>query len=302
MFGAGNETTTVAEFEEVYNKDYYAYDLGTPKNVDISGLKTIGYNAWNGTVARVVKGELGSGKNNGYEVLGTYTTIDFAKTIDGVKTELTVYNDLGYDYILPPTDGYVWINGADATSWLHLVWSKGADTSGEVPEYWDSTRAIDSSLYFPNGMHGVKVWNGGVATEVYDELLPNKYIKKFGVVDLGSLAWGIGDDGLATERALAALSGIKHSLDNTTIANVFCSKYVASTNAKTYSHTNDKIISVHATNDAIYIYDSALIGKTGAEVKTALSGVYLVYELATYVETAISPALNFSYRVSDNGS
>ena len=42
MFGAGNDPATVAEFEAMYPADYYAYDAGSLKSVNIEGITSAG--------------------------------------------------------------------------------------------------------------------------------------------------------------------------------------------------------------------------------------------------------------------
>ena len=46
MFGAGNEPSTVAEFEALYNKLYYAYCAGKIINNEVSAYETVGFNQW----------------------------------------------------------------------------------------------------------------------------------------------------------------------------------------------------------------------------------------------------------------
>lgn len=42
MFGAGNEPSTVAEFERMYPEDYYPYDAGSLLSVNIEGIESAG--------------------------------------------------------------------------------------------------------------------------------------------------------------------------------------------------------------------------------------------------------------------
>ena len=44
MFGAGNEPSSVAEFEAMFPLSYYAYDSGSLLNLTATGIKTIGFN------------------------------------------------------------------------------------------------------------------------------------------------------------------------------------------------------------------------------------------------------------------
>lgn len=299
MFGVGNEPTTTSAVEQLFSLGYYAYSLPTMKSVDISGIKTVGFNLFNGTYAKVVAGV----KVN---VAGTFTDAEFALSVDGTKsavslTEETI-NDTTCHTFTPTYSGYLFINGSDATTCVSNVWS--GYRVGDFEEYWTETRAINSSTYFPNGIHGVKVWNSGVASEVRDELLPDKYIKRFEIIDLGTLTWYVSESGTANERqaTLGLSEVVKRPSAGTTKAYIVTNKYVSDTDSNSYSHVTNKVISVGSSDGAVYIYDSALIGKTNAEIKTAMSGVYLIYELATPIETPISPELTFTYKVSDFGT
>lgn len=139
---------------------------------------------------------------------------------------------------------------------------------------------IPSSKYFPDGMRS--------AGSAYDEInfLSQKAIKRIGVVDMGTLNWGYvsGDDG----RFSANVDGIK-IVPNHTKGNLVCSKYTTASVDDVYLHTTDKIICVHYKLEQVWVYDTAYTD--AAAFKAAMSGVMLYYELATPVETAITPPL-----------
>ena len=101
--------------------------------------------------------------------------------------------------------------------------------------------------------------------------------RKYGIVDLGTLPWAYvsGDN----SRFTAALAGVKTVATPADIANIICEKYIADSVNSIYAHSSDKIIGVHNTISEIWCYDSAYTD--AATFKTAMSGVYLVYELAT---------------------
>ena len=62
MFGAGNEPTTVAEFEALYNAHYYANNAGTIINNKAQKIVTVGFNQWD------EEWETGTLDNNGLPV------------------------------------------------------------------------------------------------------------------------------------------------------------------------------------------------------------------------------------------
>ena len=71
--------------------------------------------------------------------------------------------------------------------------------------------------------------------------------------------------------------------------NLVCSKYTTTSVDDVYSHTADKTIAVHNAVAQVWVYDPAYTDP--AAFKAAMSGVMLYYELATPVETTITPPL-----------
>lgn len=65
MFGAGNEPTTVEEFEAMFPNSYYPYNEGELISLNPTGVKSIGFNQW----------------DEEWE-LGTYTSVDGTKTVN----------------------------------------------------------------------------------------------------------------------------------------------------------------------------------------------------------------------------
>ena len=109
--------------------------------------------------------------------------------------------------------------------------------------------------------------------------------RRYGIVDLGTLTYQYVSGDYA--RFSAALSGVKRSAGELKIANIICTKYTASWINGVYNHVADKIIAVHHNSDYIWIYDSDYTD--AAAFKTAMSGVYLVYELATPTTETAEP-------------
>jgi len=290
MFGPGNEPSTVEEFEAMYQEDYYDYNAGTITNVDIDGIKTVGYNLFNGTYARVVG-------NQKLVITGAYDVVSFTTELGGDTDPVVLVNEnlneLDVDTYTPPKDGYIYITDTDATTCVALVWS--AYRVGDFEEHWTNTRDIDTSEYFADGLHGVG--------SAYDELRKDKKIQRFGIVNLGTLTWSVNnpDETCERQKTVGLQALIKPAPNIITVANIICSVYTNDTAENSYFHTQDKIISID-TNGTVWVYDSDLIGETGSTIKSAMNGVWLVYELLEPVETPISPELNFTYPISDFGT
>ena len=127
---------------------------------------------------------------------------------------------------------------------------------------------IPSSKYFPDGMRS--------AGSAYDEInfLSQKAIKKIGVVDMGTMDWGSNSGTYPTNSFYSI--GFTSAKGNTT--NII-------SNGKfynIYANSGGNIIAITESDEK---YDS------NAAFKAAMSGVMLYYELATPVETAITPPL-----------
>lgn len=109
------------------------------------------------------------------------------------------------------------------------------------------------------------------AGSVKDTKAPDGTIaRRVGSVDLGTLDWYLGDDGCFT----ALLNDAKQFNNDVKAANIMCAKYQPV--GRDYVAQTNKSI---AWKDVLRVKDSAYNDATA--FKTAMSGVYLFYELAT---------------------
>lgn len=127
---------------------------------------------------------------------------------------------------------------------------------------------IPSSKYFPDGMRS--------AGSAYDEInfLSQKAIKRIGTVDMGMMDWGSNSGTYPTNSFYSI--GFTDAKGNTT--NII-------SNGKFYNIYANSGGNIIAITDSDEKYDSS------EAFKSAMSGVMLYYELATPVETAITPSL-----------
>ena len=116
-----------------------------------------------------------------------------------------------------------------------------------------------------------------------DEYAPDGTVtRRYGIVDLGTLTWVWWE---AQSMFYAYLTGI-----DTTLATRYlnlCDKYVRADNITAWSDVQDKQYVRDGTNNIIHIRDSSYA--TGAELKTALSGHYLIYVIATATTETAEP-------------
>lgn len=123
----------------------------------------------------------------------------------------------------------------------------------------------------------------GVGT-AHDELdvEEKKKYQRFGIVDLGTLDWQYDSDKIwFYTPALATLA--KAPKDNSTPANILCSNYETTT--RTLIGSANKSIALNGTGHLIIKDTDA--GTDVTAFKTAMSGVYLVYELAEPIVTDV---------------
>lgn len=105
--------------------------------------------------------------------------------------------------------------------------------------------------------------------------------RKYTLRDLGTLTWITTPSGRHT-----AVPPNAKNVDNSVVGNILANGYVATSG---YSIANiDKSIA-HVNGVSIIINDSALNGADATAFKTAMSGVYLVYELATPTTESAEP-------------
>ena len=163
---------------------------------------------------------------------------------------------------------------------LNLSWS--GYRNGEYEPYEKHSYPLDSSLTL-RGIPKLDAENN-----LYydgDEYASDGTVtRRYGIVDLGTLSW---NDVNSTNDTSVLFSVAKKPLSTSVMF------YGITTDRVTVSRDNiaDRTICMN-TGGYLIIRDSRLAGKTGEEVKTALSGQYLVYELATASTEEAEPYTN----------
>lgn len=147
----------------------------------------------------------------------------------------------------------------------------------------NNTLSLPISTYFPTGMKSVGT--------IYDELTPTKATTRIGMVDLGTLNYI--RELYSGSQYRFKTQGINDlvKLSSQRNINVVCPKFIA---AKDNSDG-----SMFIGGDGVFFYNNSYTD--AATFKTAMSGVYLYYELATPVETEIDPVLFLIYESRVNG-
>lgn len=313
MFGAGNEPTTVEEFRELYPDSYYPYNAGELRNLDCSGIKTVGFNQWD------EQWELGG--------LGT-DEYGSPITFDGM------IRSANYNPIFPSTEYYIRTSNAATYIWYYDSDKKyiGRDIKSNSRFFITPTNAAYFKLRIGDTTNTITTYNHDIcinlhhtgyrdgdyepykevahslplsqitngeplrkAGSVYDEINETHYIKRVGVVDLGSLPW-FQNTRYGFYVSLEALPGMQNATSDDIAANILCTKYITRRVSDILTQTNS--IAVSTT----HLLVGDLTYNNTSDFKTAMSGVMLNYELAEPIVTPIETPIDFNYYVEDFGT
>lgn len=261
----GTAGAGVAWFRNLFPKPYYAYDAGSLQSVQAKSHIMTRFNAYNPTTekAKVVDG-------NVYQITGTYTSI----SLNGE----TITPDAS-GYFTPAENGEITVTGGNSTdTCIHLKWDGERD--GEYEPYVEHTYPLDADLTLrgmPKLDSNNKLYYDG------DEYASNGTVtRKYGIVDLGTLDWSYSS---SYKLFYGELPNGVHA-QNTGLHGV-CSQYRCVEGFNPSGGIND------LTQDYVFSVGSSFINQErnllirdthytdATTFKTAMSGVYLVYELAT---------------------
>lgn len=284
MFGAGNEPNTIEEFEArkplgVTNE----YNEGEIISYDGDAIKSVGFNAYNGTYAKVIGGEE-------YHATGT-TSVSFAKELGGATIAITSDSD---NKFIPEEDGYVYAEGTDIV--IHLTHSYTPD---HVDEYEEDTHLLpdvksildaDGNPLFPYGLLS--------AGSVHDEITATKAVKRVGryVID-GSQSWDPYNNSFRLISPTIDCAKSKYTL--------LSSRYNA---LKTmpgggWATFPDKSILLYNVDVKMFVaYDSSYSTAKDFQASLVSSPIIVNYELAEPIEVDLPEPLNMTYEAWDFGT
>lgn len=313
--------TDYASFSQYYPLPYYSYTLGTLVSFNGTGIKTVGKNllynirgnvnisgvvvtansdgsitakglansnnvycfnsvsnaftyslpkgTYTFSMGNVVQNDMQIGVQRGGNTTYYYTdgngTVDVSvEDTDLLRVSLYVRNGLNYDATFYP-----------------MVRKTGA--SADYEPYTEKSASLPISSYFPTGMKS--------ANTVYDEISNGNVVTRIGAVDLGSLTWTYQNENSHNNFYSNGLNGLmKMPPNNDTEANITC-KYETTTRNKLNAGTVLKSVAVAPNYGLLWINDDSYTD--AITFKTAMSGQYLFFELATPLE---------NYGVVDLGS
>ena len=304
-------------FKKLFPKDYYPYNTG--ELISVEGLQShdmVGFNQWD---EEWEVGYLGySSSNEGQPIPMQKNTIrskNFIKVLpntsyyfnypiaevhyvweydenknalrhyqllaSGNNNQFTTPSDCRYiKFACEPTYG---------TTYKHDICINLSSPSrnGEYEPYKKHSYPLDSSLT----LRGIPKLDA--SNNIYydgDEYISGGKVKrKYGVIDLGTISWSKGGSNNKTSWVpVSWRTNVKPVRNTDILANILCTKYYTDTSENVEKQVNDKTIAVNKSA-WVYIYDSAYVNATPQEFKTAMSGVMLVYELATPTTETAEP-------------
>lgn len=339
MFGAGNEPTTIEDFNAMkpIGIDEYAYNEGELISNNVDELKSVGFNAWDeewekGGLSPITGIEEYNDKliraKNYIQILpstiyycsnenvegGEATWVMFfdgqKNLIKGYKTGRKTSNNahdiLNHSFTTPATARYMRFYTMSKVYnndiCIHLAHT--GYRNGEYEPYKEFRRGIPIKEI--KDKDGNQLFPNGLlsAGTAYDEVTATKAIKRIGVVDLGTMNW---------RRIVENTSGVEWNYFFTSltfkpnlpsaggVANAISPLYeCAPANAVGDVELRNKTYMIYHSGVGLFFRDDSY---TGADAfKAAMSGVMLYYELAEPIEVDLEEPINMDYEVSDFGT
>lgn len=319
MFGAGNEPTSVEEFEAMFPNDYYQYNAGEIVSAGTESIIEQGKNLFDYTDktyngANISKVENGVIYTKGLTttvlniptVVGSKYTLSFkvksnAANQGGLRWSLQKGKNTSYAHdssLIKSEVGYVanteyqavatFVATTDFVSlctimpMVYDVQLENGDTATGYSPFYQTEYPIPEAIKALLG-YG---WSAGTAKNWVD-YENKKYVQCVNSVDLGTLTWTAGE---SVSFKTHHLAGQKLTKSYSIAPNFICPKYSTKTQNESWGKTSITGISATSNvNGYIYVNDTSYTDATA--FKQAMQGVTLYYELANPIVTDISTML-----------
>lgn len=306
MFGAGNEPTTAAEFEQMFPEAYYPYSAPTLKPVRIAGIKSVGFNQLDPANVRTdifinnATGKITTGTGTQTVIVEVSPNTDYCLTYTGGNRCIIA----GVDSLTPAVGDGVRIIFAVATRTSPKVFNSGDNRY--IAAFIATSAAPASNIcinisnpalngqYKPHMSDSVE-WTAQTlraAGSVRDELTCDELATHVGVVvDASALRVNSFN---ATSHYITLFLPTLGANTISANPNITCIGFTA------IPTLSDKHCYITSEGSLILFCDTSWA--TQADALTALSGVAIFYELATTNTTPIDPPLLMTYRVEQGGT
>ena len=288
-----------------FTKDYYPYTANTLQSVNTSKHTMVGKNQYTGDLSHT--GVINDNGTRGTANSRLYTSptkvlpnTSYAINVVGEKSGETIYINRVIEY---GVNG-VFIRRQTTASAIPYIYSNPSDCCYIVLDLRTSSLLDIEST----DISEIQIELGSTATEYepytkHEYALPNidlrglykldasnnlyadgdtlegdgTLTRKYGIVDLGTLNW-IYDSEFQWLYTIGIALLVKRPTSTAIIGNGIMNPYVIVSRSTLGNVTVDKSYCIN-TNGTVFIRDSAYT--SASTFKTAMSGVYLIYELAT---------------------
>lgn len=317
MFGTGNEPSTYEEYldriSHYHIKDAYAYNAGEVVNYKGTGIKTTGRNLWDeewklGGLDAMGQSDVNPNRLRSKNYIPCIGGTTYYIYCGGSNSGMICFYDNNKNFISADATGLnrtkstpinasymkFYIYQTDITTYNHDICINLSDPAfdGQYEPYKSYIRDWSEVMkkYFPDGMTSL---NG-----VKDFFNEKKAVRKFGVVDLGTLAWSRIE---AADHYFFSTTAISDKADST--INMICAIYKNGGTTYDSNTKEDKTLYASLTDGEakkVYIRDDAYT--TAESFKAAMAGALLFYELSEPVEDIFEKPLNLTYTVINGGT
>lgn len=323
MFGAGNEPTSVEEFEAMFPNDYYQYNAGEIVSAGTESIVEQGKNLFDKsgkensdayTIPMYYNGRYKGLKipcENGDYIISTKHKSGYvsgmSKSVYVFDSEIRTDNNItgliiehltGYGYnvdktgIISVKHGYIILSvfsgestSTDRKSFFDLcdIQIEKSSTATAYAPYHRNEYPIPEAIRALPG-YG---WSAGTARN-YVDYENKQYHQCVDSVDLGTLTW---KNGKAVSFETRELNGRKLTKNYSVPPNFICSKYSTKTQDNLWGKTNVTGITADANVDG-YVYVNDMSYTDATAFKQAMQGVMLYYELESPIVTDISTLID----------
>ena len=291
----------VAFFRKYFPEDYYEYSAPTLKHVEgVSQKEVVGWNQWDeewesgdynvsvGSGSKRTAADRSRCKNYIHALPNTtyYCKSSYANTIALFYDSNKAFGNGNDRYVIigdriftTPSWCHYMTFYYTGTTYNHDICINLSDPTknGQYEPYKKNIYPLDSTwvgMGIPKLADGKLYFDG----DIYP---PSGQVeRRYGVVDLGTLSWELH----------GSFANTFYTNNFGTIAlgaDIICSKYPSGVPYNNYQNMSDKTVYSSVSASRIAVKDTAY--STAAAFKTAMSGVYLVYELETPTTETATP-------------
>ena len=293
----------VSFFRKLFPAPYYPFDSGTLMSVKTSAHVMRGFNQWDeewevggiSTISGEPTSTTANIRSKNFNVcIGGQTYYGYAVN----RQVIALFYDSNQQYIgyklvtdtpsktcvAPDNAKYFKLRMSEGTAYSNDICFNISDPSknGTYEPYTEHSYPLDSDLELrgiPKLDSNNKLYYDG---DIYEA--SGNVQRKYGVVDLGTLTWAL--HSTYANTFTASVSDIKSVSTTSDIGNVICQKYMRTSRYSQINSEIDKSVALNTTGGVVIIDTSYT---DSATFKAAMSGVYLVYELATPTTETADP-------------